>query len=140
MQIPILQLLWEKAMMTITILTYTIFNFLILCNTWISASECPPIHKNNSSNLEAMKVRFDRWLKQNGWNYEDKEEWEIRFVIYQANVEYIGCKKSQKNSYNLTDNKFADLTNEEFVSTYLGFATRLIPHTRFKYHEHGNLP
>ncbi|KAG5047386.1 hypothetical protein JHK86_016792 [Glycine max] len=46
----------------------------------------------------------------------NKEEWEIRFVIYQANVEYIGCKKSQKNSYNLTDNKFADLTNEEFVN------------------------
>ena len=64
-----------------------------------------------------MKVRFDRWLKQNGWNYEDKEEWEIRFGIYQANIEYIGCTNSQKYSYNLTDNKFADLTNEEFVST-----------------------
>ncbi|KAG5033187.1 hypothetical protein JHK85_017169 [Glycine max] len=48
------------------------------------------------------------------WKVANKEEWEIRFVIYQANVEYIGCKKSQKNSYNLTDNKFADLTNEEF--------------------------
>ncbi|KAL5130944.1 Vignain [Glycine soja] len=92
-------------MKTITTLTYTIFNLLIFCNAWISASECPPMHWYNSSNLEAMR-----------------------------------SAKTLKNSYNLTDNKFADLTNEEFVSPYLGFGTRFLPHTGFMYHEHEDLP
>ncbi|TKY66792.1 Senescence-specific cysteine protease SAG39 [Spatholobus suberectus] len=126
--------------MTTTTLSYAIFSLLILCNAWISASKCPPTHKYNSSNLEVMRVRFERWLKQYGRNYKDKEEWEVRFGIYQANLKFIECKNSQKNSYNLTDNKFADLTNEEFMSTYLGFGTRLLPYTGFRYHEHGDLP
>lgn len=127
--------------MTTTTLAYAIFNLLILCNALISAStsECP--QKSNSSNLEAMRVKFERWIKQYGRNYKGKEEWEVRFGIYQANVEYIECKNSQKNSYNLTDNKFADLTNEEFMSTYLGFRrTRLLPHTGFRYYEYADLP
>ena len=52
----------------------------------------------------------------------------------------IQSAKTLKNSYNLTDNKFADLTNEEFVSPYLGFGTRFLPHTGFMYHEHEDLP
>ncbi|RDX68343.1 hypothetical protein CR513_52675, partial [Mucuna pruriens] len=126
-------------MTTTTLITYAIFNLLILCNAWISASECLAMHKYNSSNLEAMKVRFERWLKQYDRNYKDKEEWEARFGIYQANIKFIECTNSQKNSYNLTDNKFADLTNEEFMSTYLGFGTRLL-HTGFRYNESGDLP
>ncbi|KAG4967827.1 hypothetical protein JHK82_033542 [Glycine max] len=112
-------------MKTITTLTYTIFNLLIFCNAWISASECPPMHWYNSSNLEAMRVRFERWLKQND-----------RITKIKKN----GSAKTLKNSYNLTDNKFADLTNEEFVSPYLGFGTRFLPHTGFMYHEHEDLP
>ncbi|CAK8577082.1 unnamed protein product [Lathyrus sativus] len=48
---------------------------------------------------------------------------------------------ARKNSYNLTDNKFADLTNEEFRSTYMGLRTRSShSHTGFRYDEHGDLP
>ncbi|XP_027345625.1 zingipain-2-like [Abrus precatorius] len=128
--------------MKTTTLTYGMFNLFILYNTWtsISASEWPPKHKYDSSNPKAMRVRFETWLKRHGRNYLDKEEWKVRFGIYQANVKFIEFENSQKNSYNLTDNKFADLTNEEFKSTYLGFKPRLLSHTGFKYHEHGDLP
>nr|KYP68856.1 Vignain [Cajanus cajan] len=87
-----------------------------------------------------MKVRFERWITQHGRNYKDKEEWEVRFGIYQANLKFIECKNSQNNSYNLIDNKFADLTNEEFMSTYLGFGTRLPTHTGIGSYKHGDLP
>ncbi|KAK7263716.1 hypothetical protein RJT34_31310 [Clitoria ternatea] len=138
----ILHLHREPNKMTTTILTCAIFNLLILCNTWISASasEFAPMHKHNPSNLQAMELRFERWQKQNGRNYKDKEEWEVRFGIYQANIKFIERKNSQKNSYNLTDNKFADLTNEEFKTTYLGFRTRKLSHAEFRYHEQGDLP
>lgn len=130
-------------MMTSTILTTTIFILLMLCNTCViaSESECPPTHKQKSSDVEAMKKRFDGWVKQHGRKYKHNDEREVRFGIYQANVQYIQCKNAQKNSYNLTDNKFADLTNEEFQSTYMGLSTRLRSHnTGFRYDEHGDLP
>ncbi|XP_061375419.1 zingipain-2-like [Gastrolobium bilobum] len=127
--------------MTATTLTYAIFNLLIVCNLWISASECPTMHKNDSSHHpEVMRKRFESWLKQNDRQYKDSEEWEVRFGIYQANVQIIECYNSQNHSYNLTDNKFADLTNEEFKNIYMGFGTRLLSHTGFRYHEQGDLP
>lgn len=115
----------------------------MVCNVCIiAATECPPVHNHNSSNIEVMKKRFKIWSKRHGRKYKDSEEREVRFGIYQANLQYIECKNSQKNSYNLTDNKFADLTNEEFKSTYMGFGARLhsVSHTGFRYHEHGDLP
>jgi hypothetical protein len=130
-------------MMTSTILTINIFILLMLCNVCIiaSESECPPAHKYKSSNVEALRKRFDGWLKRHGRKYKHREEWEVRFGIYQANVQYIQCINAQKNSYNLTDNKFADLTNEEFRSIYMGLTTTLNSHnTRFRYDEHGDLP
>ncbi|TKY48910.1 Cysteine proteinase COT44 [Spatholobus suberectus] len=44
----------------------------------------------------------------------NKEEWEVRFEIYRANVQFIEFYNPQNYSYKLTDNKFADLTNKEF--------------------------
>lgn len=129
-------------MMTTTMLIHTIFfSLLMVCkNVCILGSECPLVHKYNSSEIEVMRNRFESWLKQHDRSYKDKEEWEDRFGIYQANLQYIECKNSQKNSYNLSDNKFADLTNEEFRSIYTGFGARLLSHIGFRYHEHGVLP
>ncbi|XP_045814068.1 ervatamin-C-like [Trifolium pratense] len=129
-------------MMTSTILTTTIFILLMLCNVCIIASEeCPPARKYKSSDVKALRKRFEGWVKRHGRKYKHSEEWEVRFGIYQANVQYIECKNAQKNSYNLTDNKFAYLTNEEFRSTYMGLTTTLHSHnTGFRYDEHGNLP
>ena len=45
-----------------------------------------------------------------------------------------------KQFLKLKDNKFADLTNEEFKSTYMGFGTKSFPQTGFRYRDHGALP
>ncbi|XP_057450709.1 zingipain-2-like [Lotus japonicus] len=133
-------------MIIATKLTYTFLTLLMVSNLLItsSASECPPMHKQNSSNLEAMRKRFESWRKQHDRRYENPEEWQVRFSIYQTNLEFIECINSQNNSYYLTDNKFADLTNEEFKSIYLGYGkTRLSSNAGaglFRYHGHGDLP
>ena len=85
-------------MKTTTTLAYAIFNLLIACNIWLSASECPAMHKNNSSDQEAMKERFESWLKRHGRQYKDSEEWEVRFSLYQANLQFIECFNSRNNS------------------------------------------
>ncbi|KAJ1417406.1 Peptidase C1A, papain C-terminal [Sesbania bispinosa] len=126
-------------MKTTITLSIAIINILVMCNLWITAS--PAMHKNiNSTDPKVMRERYESWLKRHGRQYRDKEEWEIRFGIYQANVQFIEFHNSQNYSYKLRDNKFADLTNEEFKRTYLGFHPRLHLQTGFRYHKHGDLP
>ncbi|CAI8617472.1 unnamed protein product [Vicia faba] len=126
--------------MTSTVLTTTLFILLTLCNACITASECPSGHKQKSSDIEVLRKRFEGWTKRHGRKYKHSDEWEVRFNIYQANVQYIERINAQKNSYNLTDNKFADLTNEEFRSTYMGLRTRPHSRTGFRYDGHGDIP
>ncbi|KAK7312850.1 hypothetical protein VNO77_37037 [Canavalia gladiata] len=41
--------------------------------------------------------------------------------------------KTPKSTHTISDNKFADLTNGEFISTYVGFGNRLLSHTGFSF-------
>lgn len=41
--------------------------------------------------------------------------------MYRRNVELVETFNSMSNGYKLADNKFADLTNEEFRAKMLGF-------------------
>nr|AIA26572.1 cysteine protease [Cicer arietinum]AJA74417.1 cysteine protease [Cicer arietinum] len=122
-----------------TTITLTL-SFAVICNLWITASAYPAMHKNVSTDPEVMKKRYETWLKRHGRHYRNREEFEVRFDIYQSNVEFIEFYNSQNYSYKLTDNRFADLTNEEFKSTYLGYLPRLRVETEFMYHQHGDLP
>ncbi|OVA14485.1 Peptidase C1A [Macleaya cordata] len=67
-----------------------------------------------------MRERYEQWLARHDRLYDTKE-WKLRFRIYQSNVQYIDYVNSQNLSYKLVDNKFADMTNEEFRAKYLGF-------------------
>lgn len=70
-----------------------------------------------------MEIRYKSWLAQYGRQYKSRDEWLLRFGIYQSNVQFIDYINSQNLSFKLTDNKFADMTNDEFKSIYLGFRT-----------------
>ncbi|KAF7822939.1 papain family cysteine protease [Senna tora] len=130
-------------MKTTTTFTIVIFNLLILCrNLWVTTASgvCPNMQKKNSPATQVMRRRYQTWLKRYGLDYKDREEWEVRFGIYQANVEFIECVNAQNYSYKLTDNKFADLTNDEFRRKYLGFRPMSPLQTGFMYDKHGALP
>lgn len=68
--------------------------------------------------------RYQKWLVRHGKKYNDRDEWEQRFGIYQSNVDFIEYINAQNLSYKLIDNQFADMTNDEFSSIYLGFKSR----------------
>lgn len=79
------------------------------------------VSRANSYSSGSMIRRYDNWLAQQGKNYTTAGEWEMRFGIYQSNVQFVDYMNSQNLPFRLTDNKFADLTNDEFTSIYLGY-------------------
>ncbi|EYU29820.1 hypothetical protein ABFS82_13G034800 [Erythranthe guttata] len=90
--------------------------FCMLC----VSSKCSEDRKVKNE-TETMEQRFNDWLKTYRQTYKSTNEWNFRFGIYQSNVQYIDFVNSQNLSYSLTDNQFADMTNHEFQSIYLGY-------------------
>ncbi|EEF37274.1 zingipain-2 [Ricinus communis] len=98
---------------------------ITLCTLWIPSIARSEIHSLPiDSAPTAMKVRYDKWLEQYGRKYDTKDEYLLRFGIYHSNIQFIEYINSQNLSFKLTDNKFADLTNDEFNSIYLGYQIR----------------
>jgi len=61
---------------------------------------------------------FADWAKANGKVYSSKEELVIRRSIYAANVAKVSAHNAANQGWTMAVNKFADLTGEEFKSTY----------------------
>ncbi|EHA8586675.1 Senescence-specific cysteine protease SAG39 [Cocos nucifera] len=68
--------------------------------------------------MDPMRQRYEQWLARYGRTYKDGSEKERRFEIYQSNVQLIDEFNAISQGYKLTDNKFADLTSEEFRTKY----------------------
>lgn len=81
-------------------------------------------------NPKLMEKRYKNWMILYGKQYKDKNEWEQRFGIYQSNVQFVDYINSQNLTFKLTDNSFADMTNEEFNSIYTGRLTSITPEYR----------
>ncbi|KAF8694893.1 hypothetical protein HU200_037994 [Digitaria exilis] len=76
---------------------------------------------------DPMLERFERWMGRHGRLYAHAGEKQRRLEVYRRNVELVEQFNSMNNGgYKLADNKFADLTNEEFRAKMLGFG----PHSR----------
>lgn len=102
-------------------LKYLVFNALIVSILWTASTACPEEDMPSKYSDEAMRKRYETWLNKHGRRYHGREEWELRYGIYHSNVIYIDYINSQNLSYKLIDNKFADMTNDEFRAKYLGF-------------------
>ncbi|NP_001312246.1 low-temperature-induced cysteine proteinase-like precursor [Nicotiana tabacum] len=72
---------------------------------------------------EVMSL-YESWLVEHGKSYNALDEKDKRFQIFKENLRYIDEQNSVPNkSYKLGLTKFADLTNEEYRSMYLGTKT-----------------
>lgn len=86
--------------------------------------------------------KHQQWVEKHERVYKDNAEKEMRFKIFQDNIKYIENSKIARNqSYQLSLNKFADMTNEEFLAYYTGFnmPTRSAS-TTFKYDNLADVP
>ncbi|KAK9053253.1 hypothetical protein SSX86_029886 [Deinandra increscens subsp. villosa] len=70
---------------------------------------------------EEVKTTYELWLVRHGKTYNALGEKETRFQIFADNLRFIDEHNSSGNrTYTVGLNQFADLTNEEYRSLYLG--------------------
>ncbi|KAA8531663.1 hypothetical protein F0562_006620 [Nyssa sinensis] len=74
------------------------------------------------SNEEVIGV-YEGWLAEHGKAYNGLGEKEKRFEIFKDNLRFIDEHNSENWTYKVGLNRFADLTNEEYRSLYLGTRT-----------------
>lgn len=67
-----------------------------------------------------MKGLYEQWLAKHGKAYNGIGEKDRRFEIFKDNLKFIDEHNSGNRTYKVGLNKFADLTNEEYRSAYLG--------------------
>ncbi|RWV89134.1 hypothetical protein GW17_00048740 [Ensete ventricosum] len=76
---------------------------------------CPP----STVSRDAVRDRYEGWIARHGRTYKDKKEREQRFKIYHSNLLKISKFNAEDHGYKLTDNRFADMTNEEFRAKHM---------------------
>lgn len=101
--------------------------FLLLLFTLSSALDMSIIsydktHESKSSwrtDDEVMAI-YEAWLVNHGKVYNALDEKEKRFEIFKDNLRFIDEHNSENRTYKVGLNRFADLTNDEYRSMYLG--------------------
>uniref|UniRef100_A0A7N0VJ78 Cysteine protease n=1 Tax=Kalanchoe fedtschenkoi TaxID=63787 RepID=A0A7N0VJ78_KALFE len=75
--------------------------------------------------LEDMVNMHSRWMASHARVYESLEEKQKRFQIFNDNVAFVNSHNQiEGRKFNLSVNRFADMTNEEFRAKYTGFGKK----------------
>uniref|UniRef100_A0ACD5UVV0 Uncharacterized protein n=1 Tax=Avena sativa TaxID=4498 RepID=A0ACD5UVV0_AVESA len=86
---------------------------------------CAVLHPAAASGGDLLMLdRFHRWMTAHGRTYPSAQEKLRRLEVYRRNVELIEAmnRESARLGYELGENEFTDLTNEEFMARYTGAA------------------
>lgn len=67
------------------------------------------------------RLIFEGWLNTHSKSYNSSSEKEERYKIFKENLRFINEHNAGNHSFRVGLNVFADLTNEEYRRTYLGF-------------------
>ncbi|KAH9616545.1 hypothetical protein KSS87_004262 [Heliosperma pusillum] len=107
---------------------FILISMLIVISSALDMSITSYDHDRNTHNLdkpddEIMSL-YESWLVKHRKNYNGLGEKERRFNIFKDNFHYIDEHNSGNRSFKLGLNRFADLTNEEYRSMYLGTRPR----------------
>ncbi|XP_072993729.1 senescence-specific cysteine protease SAG39-like [Typha latifolia] len=114
------------------------FHFALLFFLVFRLSASPLVSGANSD--DEMAARYEKWIAEYGKAYTSSEEKQQRFEVFKKNVHYI--EAANRRSYKLSVNRFADMTNEEFMATHVGFKDpkKASPVTPFMYENVTGLP
>ncbi|XP_047333073.1 cysteine proteinase RD21A-like [Impatiens glandulifera] len=77
-------------------------------------------HPSKSRSDEEMMDIYKTWMTKHGKAYNGIEESEKRFNIFKDNLLFVDVHNSEERTYKVGLNMFADLTDEEYRSYYLG--------------------
>ncbi|KAJ1703379.1 hypothetical protein LUZ63_003164 [Rhynchospora breviuscula] len=85
---------------------------------------------------DPLLATYEKWMGEFGRVYSSDTEKQHRFEVFKTNFQFIESMNKQPGlTYTVGLNEFADLTNEEFVTKYVGFKSPSTPKkaTPFKY-------
>lgn len=72
---------------------------------------------------EVWRALYESWLAKHGKSYNgiaENSEKELRFEIFKNNFKFVEEHNSVARPYKVGLNRFADLTNEEYRSMFVG--------------------
>lgn len=82
-----------------------------------------PVENSDGRRDEEVMGIYRDWMAKHGKAYNGIGETERRFDIFKDNLRFIDDHNSANRTYKVGLNRFADLTNEEYRSMYLGART-----------------
>jgi C1A family cysteine protease len=68
-----------------------------------------------------LAIRFEQWKMHMNKFYLSQEHEAYRLSVFADNVAYIEAENARQSEYTLGETFFADFTQEEFASRYLGY-------------------
>ncbi|KAJ0081461.1 hypothetical protein Patl1_10543 [Pistacia atlantica] len=102
--------------MALTLNTNIIISLLMVLSIWASLAMSRTLYE------ASIAERHEQWMARHGRTYEDQAEKEKRFKIFKQNLEFIEKFNNVGNqTYKLSINQFADLTDDEFLASRTGY-------------------
>ncbi|XP_020247061.1 ervatamin-B-like [Asparagus officinalis] len=99
---------------------------LLMLALWV----CAAATSRTTATADDMSVRHEQWMAEHERQYKNAAEKKYRLKIFKSNVERIeSVNRDGERKYELSVNRFADLTDEEFKTYYKGFKPKPIKAT-----------
>ncbi|KAK7310834.1 hypothetical protein RJT34_08588 [Clitoria ternatea] len=109
----------RSTMATILIVT-TFFTVSLALDMSIISYDRTHADKSTWRSDEEVMVIYEQWLVSRGKVYNALGEKDKRFQIFKDNLRFIDEHNAENRTYKLGLNRFADISNEEYRTKYLG--------------------
>uniref|UniRef100_A0ACD5UGH7 Uncharacterized protein n=1 Tax=Avena sativa TaxID=4498 RepID=A0ACD5UGH7_AVESA len=91
---------------------------LVVVSLAAAVADMSTLSYGDRSEQETRRM-YAEWMAQHGRTYNAVGEEEHRYAVFRDNLRYIDQHNAGVHSFRLGLNRFADLTNEEYRSTYI---------------------
>lgn len=96
---------------------------------------------NAAQSREHIEAKFFNWMTEHGRKYASGDEFVKRLAIFAENDQFVEEHNADKTqTYTVAHNQFSDMTNAEFVATYLRAMPRDWSGTGSRVHEAAATP
>lgn len=110
----------SSATLAMVVLLFTTFVLSSALDMSIVSNNDVYVENSTGRTDGELRAMYEAWLVKHGKACNGLGEKEKRFDIFKDNLRFIDEHNAQNLSFKLGLNRFADLTNEEYRSKYLG--------------------
>lgn len=112
---------YRSPSIAVFLIVFTIFTVTFASDMSIISYDETHADKSSSRTEEEVMSMYEEWRVKHGKLSNNLGEKEKRFEIFKDNLKFIDEHNAEKRTYKVGLNRFADLSNEEYRSMYLGF-------------------